>query len=805
MNTLVGPADGDSGQSDQGVAGQNQTPVSSGTAGTTVGTSTGDNRTTTGSAESAPGRRLKNPLANFPTYTYQFTLYMITPDAYDKFVLEGKKDINSAGVNTPDGGAFIIAQSGGINANNRAPQINLDYYIDDVKISTATSGKETQTSTNTTEISFKIIEPYGFSFLSDLQRAQRILQQRSQRAGYKEITNSTKQFFILGVRFLGFNQDGSPITGKEKFNDMGTLPGTSDGQGIFEKFYDILLTELKFSLDGKPVTYQIRAGSIPAETSLSTLKGLVNNATQISGSTVKGTLQNLVEYLNKYQLDLVTQKKITKPNRYAIKWIDNAEELIGSKKLVSDAALDKWRWGGSSANNTAESTDAAGQQSPSASALTKNFAIAPETPIIQTIENVIKNSAYLEDALKILYQAAKPPTGKEGEEVVNKDTNRNIRWYHLSAEFTEADWDPLVNQFAGLTTYVIEVYDTPIIQNVYTNPGVSYYGPCKRYEYWFTGKNSEVISYSQTINTGFFTISLGMTGEESSNIAGGGSANIPVAVDQKPPAETTGRLDRGLAAQNAYITNLFDPGSWASANITIMGDPDFLMSDSTSSVSTIYDKFYQQDGFTIHPNGGQVFIEIYFKEAEDYNYKRILNETDQTVSYKSTDDGLLSVNQSIQFWKYKKGIRELQEKTDTPGVIYQLIEVTSNFNNGKFTQQLRAALVPDFEDNNESDDQREDSAATPETPGPVTGNQTSTGTTTGLKEEPAAPKQEAASQGTSVPAAATQASDDDLAPVTVTAKRINEPAPRISFDGTNWYDENGREVPVDDAGRPLYP
>ena len=38
----------------------------------------------TGSTD-APGRRLKNPLGALSSYTYQLSLYMITPEAYDAF------------------------------------------------------------------------------------------------------------------------------------------------------------------------------------------------------------------------------------------------------------------------------------------------------------------------------------------------------------------------------------------------------------------------------------------------------------------------------------------------------------------------------------------------------------------------------------------------------------------------------------------------------------------------------------------------------------------------------------------------
>ena len=89
----------------------------------------------TGSA-SAPGRRLKNPLGSLASYNYQVSLYMITPDAYDAFTASGRNDVEALQTDGA-GGAFLIAQSGGINNNNakRAPGFEFDYYIDNLEIS----------------------------------------------------------------------------------------------------------------------------------------------------------------------------------------------------------------------------------------------------------------------------------------------------------------------------------------------------------------------------------------------------------------------------------------------------------------------------------------------------------------------------------------------------------------------------------------------------------------------------------------------------------------------------------------------
>ncbi len=50
----------------------------------------------------------------------------------------------------------------------------------------------------------------------------------------------------------------------------------------------------------------------------------------------------------------------------------------------------------------------------------------------------------------------------------------------------------------------------------------------------------------------------------------------------------------------------------------ILGDPDYLMPSSSGPVKLITQQFYGDD-FAINPNSGQVFIEVDFKQVEDYN------------------------------------------------------------------------------------------------------------------------------------------------------------------------------------------
>jgi hypothetical protein len=133
--------------------------------------------------------------------------------------------------------------------------------------------------------------------------------------------------------------------------------------------------------------------------------------------------------------------------------------------------------------------------------------------------------------------------------------------------------------------------------------------------------------------------------------------------------DRTGQKDIGKEAQNSILTSLFSPGDYAQAKITIMGDPDYLIQDSPATTNAVYSQYYGTDGFTINPNGGQVFIEIDFKEAEDYK----------------VDSGLLTINQSILFWKYPSSI-------NIKGVSYMVNTVTSTMSKGKFTQDLECVI-----------------------------------------------------------------------------------------------------------------
>lgn len=615
--------------------------------------------------EDTPGRRTYNPLAKYPTYTYNLSLYMCTPTAYTRFINSGRQKLDLG----PNGGAVVICQTGGINSavETRAAGFSLDYYIDNLRITSMISGKDNGTATNTTEIEFTVSEPYGFSFISNLKRSSDELIAKSKEEGLENIQSSLRQFFILGIRFTGFNSDGTPASSKE--------------DPLFERFYDLSIVGMTFKLDNKVTTYNIKGVSMAPGTAFGLKRGVWDSGGTVKGLTVYDALSSMMAQLNKKAQDDVKGKNI-KPNSFKFKFMgkgvgdDPASQKrapIFSAALKSSTELNKAKLVGPAPPVPVDS----GQPNEKIG----EFSVGSSTPILQAFDQIISRSAYIEDAFKVIQTSQLEANKKQanGEIVKATDSQATVSWYNVSAEVSNAKYFKEIGDFTFDILYIFTVYETPIVINPYSNLGIKYYGPHKRYDYWFTGKNTEILNYSQTLDNTFFNVAVVPT---ASNAESAPEQTTPVKTGGPIGADNTGTQNEQQNMKKAYVSSLFDPGAYATATVRIMGDPDYLMPESTTSVNSLYKQFYGPDGFTISPNGGQVFIEIDFKEPQDYGFK----STDG-ITFNSTGDGLMGINESIQFWRLPPEIDKVVE-----GVSYQVLSVKSTFANGKFEQDLQLTV-----------------------------------------------------------------------------------------------------------------
>lgn len=684
-----------------GGAGAEATP-SNQTSGTTVA---GKSNTPQSKKSAKPNRRQQNPLGNLSSYTYNLSLYMTTPDAYSAFVASGRRDINAINnvattaqpgtaqaIQASGAGAYLIAQSGGINntTQKRAPGFELDYYIDNLRILSYINGKETTTSANATDVRFEIIEPYGFSFLTKLGRSRNEILKNSKLTNVKENAanmSSFKQFFILGCRFYGYNNVGN-VASSSAFKAQAEVNSDAKTSGsdtaLFERFYDINITSVKFRLTGRGTVYNVEGKILPEQVAFTNRYGRLNQELNVIASDVIGALTapnitdgtprenqiGLISVLNNQQKALLNEKKIDIANEYDIKFIGDIDDLKFAE-LVTDADRDKLRSDMTGRKNISDtkSPDVSIKALPNLN--TRLITFRTDTPILQVISSIVAQSKFLYNAQKVVFTSDPDPQNLNEEQKEIKDEGKRIRWYNLGSIVEVKGFDTKRKDWAYKITYVIQPYETPVFDTPLARQGVPYYGPHKRYDYYFTGKNSEILKYEQQYNFSYFTVALSTRPPGEGNNFSNNPGNIPVEPQKRNNQDRTGATGEALEAQNSYLTSLYDPAAYATAKITILGDPDYLMQTQPNNISAVYDPYYGPDKFTINPNGGQVFVEVDFKEP---------------VDYKNTD-GLLSVNESIYMMPIPK-----QLKNEVKGVSYIVTSVASSFSRGKFEQELNCIL-----------------------------------------------------------------------------------------------------------------
>lgn len=628
-----------------------------------------------------PGRRLKNPLGWFSSYTYQLTLYMVNPQGYNAFVDNGQTSV-------PNTGSAIIAQSGGTPTNRRPQNMPFDYYIDNLKVKQVIAGKDSGTPTGISDISFTITEPYGFSLITKLRDISAGLMSSS-TGGFNtdgaKLNNPLKQFFIIGVRFYGYDAEGNIMRGDNEYNGMQLDPnwqGTSEGAAVFERYLSFQIREFKFKIDGKATIYNISGASSGPAAAAGVKRGALNKPLEIQVKTVREALQQLMDKLNADGQALVDDKKIKYRNNYKVFGIndglDRAEyplpqglDVIFNSSMVTPENANKQNSSNGDAKNITEVNEKKGASAtPNNTAITVKF--NKDTPVLQLIGKIITQSTYLRDGLTEVYKSKVEPNDQRTTDNYNKpDTQKRVRWYTVSPQVSDGKYDPNTGDYAYEILYIIRPYETPVVTATYADKTTPYYGAHKRYDYWYTGQNSEIIAYEQQFNLLYFQIAANPAADTSGKGTQGGQSSAQPRGPNN--ADRQGVLDQGLEAQNNYITSLFDPGAYTDVKMTILGDPDYWMQDteSTTSLNEAYRRHYGTNGFSINPNGGQVFVEVDFKEAIDYD----------------TNKGFMDINESIQFWKYPPNIAR-----KVKGVSYLLKTVNHSFQNGKFTQVLEMTI-----------------------------------------------------------------------------------------------------------------
>lgn len=679
------PKEAENQQQDDQTGSSGTTPAEPNTAGQKTETQVG-NSTSPGSqtvSEPQVTSLIKpNPLGDYSSYTYNVSLYMVTPEAYNSYLTNNEM---------PKEGVYIIAQSGGINNEAEARLLTLDgqpgpgktgldYFIDDFKINTIYPGKHgQQSSTTATEVTFKVFEPQGFGFLPRLARAAQEVIKKSQKLSKlkKQKPLPFQMLYILAVRFYGYDEAGNIV----KSTQSGTGGSIYAGYGSHERFFPLLVSSVRTKLDGRVVTYDWKATVANERFAFGQKVSALRSKASIEASTVGDAIgslavlnkKSLLGGLNAEQEELKQKESITYPIKFDVQY--EPDSPIAKAKLLDDNEYSMAMAAMSDAQTVQDVTPKLSLKAVTINTTTKMLEIPQGMSIVSVIDQLITKSSFVTESLNKVNNQRVETQSKDRTSVTE------LTWFAVHPKVEVEEWDEKTNDWSMRITFQIKTYTVPYIRTQYADRKSKYYGPCKLYEYWYTGGNTEVLSYEQTFNSLYYIIQPYSTSVD--NTAGEELAStVPIAASSTPNSnDVVGKANGGSKVNEVVRDSVYNVADQYRAQMRIMGDPDFLMETvggsldfSRANSSKLFSQFYNKRG-SINPYAGQIFCEVVFKISEDYS---------------DTDTGLQQINDQLTFY----GNATTQKILGNKGVIYQLIRAESTLRRGQFHQVLTLLIVP---------------------------------------------------------------------------------------------------------------
>jgi hypothetical protein len=667
-----------------------------------------------------------NVLDRFHNYTYSASIYVLTPEQFALYQQQPRQTISGYNLLIQSGGAatgtgqFRGSAAGRADANiqdNRNPAFPLDYYIDSIQIEHLILGRATQAAHGVTNLKFTVIEPGNISLLDNIYRAVQDLS--PELAGQ---INYAAAVYLMVIRFYGYDLDGRPV----RVGAASDESTQSDPDAVVEKFIPFRIRQINWTVSNQLVNYQIegtavgqivaaatRRGTIPADIQLSgaTVREMLagdptysskqaaasapgastttrqNTATdpgEVPGVTVtaapappkatgasnksRSLISGLIAAVNQKQAEL-KGKSIDEVDEYEIEFGPGAENIADARVTKPGNKVAKDLTSGavavSKGNTGSASPDKQGMDVTS-----RNFAIPAGTQLLQAMDQIIRNSSYITDqALEVIDERTNRPADNPK---VNKDSG--FQWYNILMQATPLKYDAKRNDFAFRVKYVIVPYQPQDFFSQYF-PVPQYRGIHKRYPYWFTGENTQVLDYQASFNK-LFTITV--TGGPGTNPLQAFRENFSTSMRDYPFIQTQARStesDVGADGRaNEVAANaaeyLYNPSDNAQAKIKILGDPAWIQQGSASGLAgatSFTAEPFNADG-TINFDAQDVLFEVAWQRPEDY----------------SQDTGLAD--------PYARTQTSFQDRQPIQSVIYRARKCTSYFNQGRFEQELEGTL-----------------------------------------------------------------------------------------------------------------
>jgi hypothetical protein len=597
-----------------------------------------------------------NPLHDYVNYTYKISMYAVPRTTINKIASGEISPGNEEGILAS--GELLIS-SGGAKSSSRSGLFGVDFYIDNVALTSVVGQGARSRGTDVIEFGFDIIEPYNTTLLP------RLVGQSYKLTGKPDFA---MMFFVMKIDFLGYNNAGQPKT----------IPKTS-------KFLPFQMISMDFEVNNRGTVYKIKA--IPVSHAAQTiLDNTIPFHMEISGGTVQEIFNGDVAVVTsnsaanqrtensfdsnvrsgpktyskgvKQALDegekyLVRTKAQVFSNTYSFDFRDG----IGDKKIV-DPQVYRTQGFRMSDNKKPEELNP------------KNTKLDPSKNTVR-----VQAGSKITDLINNVLQVSDYYTGQFSTE---KRPNKPLMFHKIIPLIKFGELDPKTNLYQRNVTYVVKPYT--MFGNDKENFGQKApTSPVKRYQWIYTGQNRDIIDFKLHYQMSFFELRNAADkamvaqgdGEEANPLDGAGDDNSildtgvfprrvrPVygIADQSNSAGTD-RSIKTLKLAELFKKQFDSSGDLISLDLKIVGDPDLIQQDNILYGAAGDSNQLQYDSGSVNFRDHEVYFNLEFTNPiSDYN--------DQT--------GLFNVT---------------SQETNFFSGLFRIISVKSEFRGGKFTQSL---------------------------------------------------------------------------------------------------------------------
>ena len=618
-----------------------------------------------------------NVLDRFASYTYNVSLYIMTPAQYARMINTRRKDVSglkllmsSAGApaskstgfsqtasrSEPSGDTDLGTVTVTASRGGRSQFFPLDYYLDNVQLKTMINGKGTMSAHSATELNFRIIEPNGISLIDNLSS---VTQQLALQSG-DNLNAYLGQVYLMVIRFYGYDQNGQLITPNNEDNEI-----QGDRNAVVEKFIPFIFSNIKFRIANKLTEYECQAYCPQNMIATAQQRGVIPYNFQISSTTLKDLLTNdLSSALNQYQAQWKSQGLITYPDEYKFELASPLDSNTVTVVPPGNTDFTKTEMGpgpNGDARRVLPSTN-------SVQKTTKTNSAFAGMSIVQFIDQQVRNSGYIYQQQKYIYDPKFPNTKK-----VQTGAGNLMAWYRIGTEAVPKlnQWDEKRGDYAYKITYKVTPYLVSDTLSDYFPRSPRWTAP-KVYKYWFTGENSQIIDFTQELNNlYYYAVTTAQLGTSDSVMKNQIKKN-PQPVSPASSQGSDGKVNEPGANAAAY---LYNPADFARLRMTILGDPDWIEQGEVWEGVTGRDfdtSAFLSDG-TINYESREVVFDVIFNTPSDYDFNYGTVTTPSSSTAASQRPGVA---------------RSLEMRTR-----YKAVWVTHNFSQGRFTQDIEGLMI----------------------------------------------------------------------------------------------------------------